>query len=110
MPIWTNIGGLGGGAAGNPFGASGAWKARVSGFPRWGLPVILLASIPGLAIALLSIVLLVASLLALLLLTLPAYKVVVWINGFGRRSPEIPAAAVVTRPGSKPVDVRVIDP
>lgn len=118
MPVWTHIptGGF------SQFGNQ--WRTHSSRFPRWGLPVLLIAALPGLAIALLSIVLLMASLLALLLLMVPVFKVVTWLAGFGggggvgegrsRRSSSASAAEVelearLPSPGSKPVEVRVVD-
>lgn len=105
MPVWTSI-------PADPFGGiRSQWASRARRVPRWGVPILLLASLPGLAIALLSIVLLVASLLALLLLTLPAYKLLAWVGSWGEMtrvsSPE--PAGRFGSPGSKPVDVRVVE-
>lgn len=105
MPVWTSI-------PPDPFGGlRSQWASRSRRVPRWGVPILLLASLPGLAIALLSIVLLVASLLALLLLTLPVYKLLAWVGSWGSSVP-IPTPEPAPRfgsPGSKPVDVRVVE-
>lgn len=111
MAVWTNIPGGG-------FGSFGSqWRQRASRFPKWGTPVLFLAALPGLLIALLSIALLAASLLALLLLTVPAFKLIVWLSslgGGGVQREEQPEAQVefearLPSPGSKPVEVRVVD-
>lgn len=85
------------------------WRGNVSSFPRWGMPLLFLAALPGLAIALLSIVLLGASLLALLLLVLPVFKLIRAVSGAGGAASQVPAEAEVTSPGSKPVTVRILD-
>ncbi|MFN4241928.1 MAG: hypothetical protein ACK4PI_01675 [Tepidisphaerales bacterium] len=97
----------------NPFGGFGVWRerwvVRSRTLPRWGLPILVLAALPGLAIALLSVLLLMTSLLALLLLALPVYRLLLWVGDVGaggRRSAEAGPAS----PGSKPVQVRVVDP
>jgi hypothetical protein len=102
MPLWTNIGT-------NAGGRFYSWRTRVSAFPAWGKPILFLAALPGLAIALLSIVLLGASLLALLLLVLPVYKLIRSVAAVGGSSTQATVETEVTSPGSKTVSVRILD-
>jgi hypothetical protein len=95
----------------DPFGQ---FRSRITVFPRWGLPLLLVAAIPGIALALLSGLILVTSLLALLLLTLPVYKLIVWGAALSNRgtpvatgNPQDPSP--FTSPGSKSIEVRVSD-
>lgn len=86
------------------------WVRRSHTIPRWGVPVLVVSAIPGLLIALLSVLLLVTSLLALLLLTLPVYRLLVWVGGGRARRSVGPFEGVSSSPGSKPVQARVIEP
>lgn len=110
MPVWTNIpGGLGAG-----FGfPKWAAKTRIRSFPKWGRPLIALAALPGVAIALLSFVLLVASLLALFLLIFPVYKLVSWASGLGTEQAPVETQVLtepaLPSPGSKTVHATVVD-
>lgn len=54
--------------------------------PGWGRALLVLAAIPGLILAALSILALGVSILALLLLTVPAYKLVRLLSGGRRRT------------------------
>lgn len=89
----------------DPAALTGRWTR----FPRWGVPLVAVAAIPGVAIALLSIALLLASLLALLLLTVPVYLVISRIDRWVRPANTTSTEMRYASPGSKPVDVRVID-
>lgn len=53
--------------------------------PGWGRLLLLIAALPGIVLAALSILALGVSILALLLLTVPAYKLVQVVSGGGRR-------------------------
>jgi hypothetical protein len=51
-------------------------KGGVTGLPAWGRGLILIAALPGIVLIALSILALGVSILALLLLTVPAYRLV----------------------------------
>jgi len=57
----------------------------VGGLPAWGRLLLLIAALPGIVLAGLSILALGVSILALLLLTVPAYKLVLALSGGGGR-------------------------
>ena len=54
-------------------------RTNVAAFPSWGKPILLLAALPGILIAIASaallIILFLVSILALLLLTAPVYRI-----------------------------------
>jgi hypothetical protein len=84
------------------FGKYQALRGRVSEIPSWGKFLIGLAAIPGVVIALLSIVGLGVSILALLLLTVPVYRLVRAIGSLGPRRPiegELMDDVVIEDPG-----------
>ena len=84
----------------------------VTGLPAWGRLIVLLLAIPGIVLIALSLLALMASIAALLLLTMPAYAVLrrlsEWLRG-KRRGEQTPQArvAVVERP-TRRVEATVI--
>ena len=91
-------------------------RSSLVGLPSWARGVVLLAALPGLALVSLSILAFLVSIAALLLLAVPAYRLMRWITGAGR-SGEGPAGGVVVEqggfydsPGRKRVEATVIDP
>ena len=56
-------------------------RQSLAGLPAWGRFLITLAAIPGIILVGLSLLALGVSILALLLLTVPIYRVVRWIAG-----------------------------
>ena len=58
-----------------------AFRGRWGAVPAWGRGVLLILALPGFVAIALSIVALVVSILALLLLTVPVYRVIRWLNG-----------------------------
>jgi hypothetical protein len=96
--------------------AYGRWSSARSGFS--GLPtvarfILMVLALPGIALAALSLVLFIVSILALLLLTVPAYQVLAAV--FGRREVVGASKSVETlfdadpSPGRKQVEVRVVE-
>jgi hypothetical protein len=84
--------------------------------PRWARTILGILAIPAIALATLSILLLGISILALLLLTVPAYRLLKTITGTGARSepPEdMVEAAVVSRDESvaprRPIEVKILE-
>jgi len=77
-------------------------RGSLTDLPPWGKFLIGLAAIPGVVIALLSIVGLGVSILALLLLTVPVYRLVRAIGSLGPRRPiegELMDDVVIEDPG-----------
>ena len=97
--------------------ARGGW----SSLPGWARNVVALFAVPGLALVALSILLLGVSILALLLLTVPVYRLLQALTGTRTPAPAVdpapnPFASLFGRvpnldpsPGRKQVDVRVVD-
>jgi hypothetical protein len=84
----------------------------VTGLPAWGRFIVLLLAIPGVVLIALSLLALMASIAALLLLTMPAYAVLrrlsEWLRGT-RRDEQVPQThvPVVERPARR-VEATVI--
>ena len=94
-------------------------RGRIVGLPGWARGLIFIAALPGVALIALSLLALLVSILALLLLTVPLYRVLQALVG---RPVEAPmptspsdvfgfttADAFETSPGRKKVDVTIID-
>jgi hypothetical protein len=56
-------------------------RGRFGGLPQWARAVVLLAAIPGIALAFLSVLAFLVSILALLLLTVPVYRLMQVVAG-----------------------------
>src|SRR5665213_758871 len=81
--------------------------------PPWGRSLVGIFALPGILLAILSLLLFMVSILALLLLTLPIYRLIQAVTG-QRGRVEIPATvgelfAGDLSPGAKRVDVRVVE-
>ena len=64
-------------------------RGRIGGMPQWARMVVLLAALPGIALAFLSILAFLVSILALLLLTVPVYRLMQVVTGTGSSSTPI---------------------
>jgi hypothetical protein len=87
-------------------------KGRFGGLPGWAKWPILIAAIPGVLLALLSIAALLVSILALLLLTVPTYRLMQMLTGTGVRENFAGEAEVVSQPpsaGRRHIDVKIVD-
>ena len=60
------------------FGQFQAFRGRMGGFPGWARVILLLFALPGLLLLGLSIVAVLVSILSLLLLTVPVYRLLSW--------------------------------
>lgn len=76
-----------------------ALRGRLSGLPLAGRWLLFLAALPGAILIALSIVAFFVSLLALLLLTLPVYRLVSWISG-AMEGPGAGQPTVASQPAS----------
>src|SRR5438876_619918 len=56
-------------------------RQSIAGLPAWGRFLLTLAAVPGIVLVGLSFLALAVSILALLLLTVPVYRVVRWLSG-----------------------------
>ena len=96
--------------------AYGRWSSARSGFstlPPLARMILFVLALPGIALAALSLVLFIVSILALLLLTVPAYRVLSAV--FGGGAPAGPSESGESlfdpepSPGRKQVEVRVVE-
>jgi len=94
-------------------------RSNLGGLPSWARAVVLLAALPGLFLVSLSILAFLVSIAALLLLAVPAYRVMQWVTGSGQVRPNDvePEGVVVEQgtgygesPGRKRVEATVVDP
>jgi hypothetical protein len=98
-------------------------RGRLIGLPGWARGLIFIVALPGIALIALSILALLVSILALLLLTVPLYRVLKALVGTSEpvssplgQQPISPsdlfggfAADDLTSPGRKKVDVTIIE-
>jgi hypothetical protein len=91
-------------------------RTRLTGLPAWARGIVLLAALPGLLLASLSILGFLVSIAALLLLAVPAYRLMRVVTGAGRPGATPPGGVIVEQggaydgPGRKRVEATVIDP
>ncbi|CAN5386598.1 hypothetical protein BH10PLA1_BH10PLA1_22350 [soil metagenome] len=87
-------------------------KGRFGGLPGWAKWPIAIAAIPGVILALLSIAAFLVSILALLLLTVPTYRLMQLLTGTGVRNENANAEEVVMQQpssGRRHIDVKIVD-
>src|SRR5687768_6986545 len=92
-------------------------RGQMLGLPAWARGLIFIAALPGVALIALSILALLVSILALLLLTVPLYRVLNVLVGtpVRQQQPTSPSEvfgfdpADLTSPGRKKVDVTIIE-
>lgn len=88
-------------------------RGRVVGLPAWARVVIFVAALPGVLLLSLSILAVLVSILALLLLTVPLYRVLQALVGIGgqptRSSEVVGFPGDLTSPGRKKVDVTIVE-
>ncbi len=95
------------------YGRYEGFRARVGGFGFLERGVLFLAAVPGLVLMALSLVALGVSILALLLLTVPVYRLLVALRGgWGRESAEMSEQRSpdgMASPGRRQVEVKIIN-
>ena len=86
-------------------------RGRFGGLPGWARTIIAILAIPGLVLAGLSILAFGISILALLLLTVPAYRLLSALCG-GRSSPQSSVEPEPYMPpgGRRHVEVKIVEP
>jgi hypothetical protein len=93
-------------------------RSGFGGLPSWARGVVFVAALPGLILIALSILAVLVSLLALLLLTVPAYRLMKAVTvGTGSPESELTPTGVIVEQGPdfgtagrKRVDATIIDP
>ena len=94
-------------------------RGQVLGLPGWARGLIFIAALPGIALIALSVLVLLVSILALLLLTVPLYRVLQALVGTpaaagGQQAVESSSSfgfpeELTASPGRKKVDVTIIE-
>ena len=87
-------------------------KGKFSGLPSWAKWPIAIAAIPGVLLALLSIAAFLVSILALLLLTVPTYRLMQLLTGTGVREETADREEVVSptvSTGRRHIDVKIVE-
>jgi hypothetical protein len=88
-------------------------RGGFGGVPSWARFIVGIFAIPGIVLAGLSLVLFIVSILALLLLTLPVYRLLQIVTGGRVKTPEPNLGGSLfdpqASPGRKQVDVRVVE-
>jgi len=96
------------------YGRYRGFRDRFGGLPSWARGVLFVFAIPGIVLLLLSIVALAVSLLALLILTMPVYRLLAGLTGSARGGspdeamPQQPVSVVPESP-RRHVEVKIID-
>jgi len=92
-------------------------RGRFGGLPQWARGLVFLAALPGILLAILSLIAFLVSILALLLLTVPVYRLMQVVTGSGSSSPisegESSTGSVLDAPPAGPrkrVESTVVDP
>jgi uncharacterized protein (DUF58 family) len=89
-------------------------RGRIGGLPQWARGLVLLAALPGIVLAALSFLAFLVSILALLLLTVPVYRLMQAVTGRDeQRTPAGEPGNVFIDPPTGPrkrVESTVIDP
>jgi hypothetical protein len=99
------------------FGRIQSVRGRMLGLPAWARFLVFIAAIPGILLLSLSILAVLVSILALLLLTVPLYRVLNALVGHSEPAKPTSESAVAdffagdpaTSPGRKKVDVTIIE-
>ena len=96
------------------YGQWQGFRGRVIQLPAWARLLLMLAALPGIVLVALSILAFLVSVLALLLLAVPAYRVMKAVTGAGHEDAStggvIVEGGAYDSPGRKRVEATVIDP
>jgi hypothetical protein len=83
-------------------------RGRIGGLPQWARGLVFLAAVPGILLAALSILALAVSILALLLLTVPVYRLMVFISGGSESKPGPTVRVTSSSPVEDIIDAEVV--
>ena len=85
-------------------------RGDFGGLPSWARLVVFIAALPGIVLGVLSVILFLVTILVLLLLTVPVYRLLRLVCLAGRSEQDVTVTVVRSdSPGSRPVDVKVIE-
>ena len=90
------------------YGRAQSFRGNLGSLPPWARSIVGFFALPGILLAGLSLLAFIVSILALLLLTLPVYRLLQAVTGGGGRT-EAAMFDSEPSPGRKQVDVRVVD-
>ena len=90
------------------------FRGQVTGLPGWARLILAIFALPGILLAALSILAFLVSLLALLLLTAPVYRLLMFVTGSGSAETEQQGSATIPTPGEpspgrRHIDVTIIE-
>lgn len=94
------------------YGRFQGFRGNVSGLPGWAKFILLVAAVPGIVLMGLSILAFLVSLLALLVLTVPVYRVLTVLLGGGQVGcdrTQAEMADVPPSPGRRHIDVTIVE-
>jgi hypothetical protein len=83
-------------------------RGQIGGLPGWAKLIVFLAAVPGIILIALSVVAFLVSILALLILTLPVYRVLSGLTA-GRKRRDLQAGQMDRPNPRKHVDVTVVE-
>ena len=83
-------------------------RGNLLGLPAWARGLLLVVALPGILALALSIAAVLCSLAALLLLTVPAYRLLRALTGRSQPASSAGQAVVLETPGRRHVDVKII--
>jgi hypothetical protein len=89
------------------YGRAKSFSGGFGSLPPWARSIVGVFAIPGILLACLSLLAFIVSILALLLLTVPVYRILQAVTGGGRSVGATPDPE--PSPGRKQVDVRVVE-
>jgi hypothetical protein len=100
----------------NYYGQFQGFRGQFGGLPSWARTIIGLMAIPGVVLLALSLLAVLASILALLLLTVPAYRLLSAVTA-SRSSNESPVSSAepsgvfqpMPSPGRRHVEVKIVE-
>jgi hypothetical protein len=85
-------------------------RGDFGGLPSWARLIVFLAALPGIVLGVLSVILFLVTILVLLLLTAPVYRLLRLVCSPGYDQQQVTVTVVrPDSPGSRPVDVKVIE-
>ena len=90
----------------------GSVRSGFGSLPSWARLVVITAAVPGLTLMLLSVLVLIVSIIALLLLTVPVYRLMQLVSFSGtmaQRQDESVSVEMSPSPGRRQVDAKVIE-
>ena len=86
------------------FGQFQTIRGSVGGMPRWSRILLLIVALPGILLVALSILVFLVSVLALLLLTVPVYRMLKWLTDGGARQKSVDLPS-----GRRHIDVKIVE-